>query len=1066
MRRILLSVAWIVAFALGTSSLLLGQGGGLGYVVSTIGGASPIGLGDNGPATSALLYNPWGVTIDGSGNLFIADTSNHRIRKMTPAGVISTFAGAGIEYFGGDNGPATSAFLSFPSGVAVDPASGSVYIADRGNHRVRRVTTNGTISTVAGTGTAGFAGDGGLATAARLNLPADVTLDSAGNLYIADEANHRIRMVNPGGVISTVAGNGTAGFAGDNGPAVSAQLNTPRGVAVDSTGIYIADTNNNRVRKISLAGTIRTMAGTGTAGNLGENVTATDGRLNTPSGVAADGNGTVYIASSAAVRKVSPSGIITTIAGTGTPGFGGDGGAATAAQFDITFAGVVEVDSAGNLYVADRNNNRIRKITPSGQISTIAGSTQFAGDGGPATSATLFYPSGLAFDSPGNLYFADRENQRIRKITPAGVISTVAGTGGRGFGGDTGPATSALLNRPWGLAVDGAGNLYTVDALNNRIRKITPSGTISTIAGTGSAGFSGDGEQGTQAQINTAFADTDAVADASGNVYFTDTNNHRVRKVTSSGVISTVAGTGTAGFSGDGGPAVSAQLNAARGLALDTQGNLYIADINNHRVRKVNPSGAISTVAGNGLNAQSGDSGPALSAGLPMPREVAVDSSGNLYIRTFGPRIRKVTPAGVIYTVGGTGSAGFSGDGGLATLATFNGLQNFAVDSTGNVYLSDSLNHRIRKMTLLTPASLSLVSGNDQSGPIGRVLLNPLTVRVAGSGDIAVPGVTVTFAVTQGSATLSANAVVTGADGTASVDVTFGSTAGPVVVTASVSGAPTKAFSLTATAAAAGPPPPRISTGGGIIGGGLSIPAVRQISANSIISIFGTDFAPPGTARLVSSSDLVNGRLPTKLAGICVQVGSQLAPLFHVFPGQVNLQVPGIAGTGSVPVQVIQNCGESNEVKSNIVNVPSQPASPEFFFFIGNADGRNPIAATDAISGALIGAPGLIAGVTFVPAKPGDFLTIYATGLGATNPAFAAGELPDRAATAVLPVTVTLGQTELAAEDVLYAGLTSFAGLYQINIHIPAEVPDGNIPVTVQVGDFFTPVGGYVTVKR
>ena len=320
--------------------------------------------GDGGPATAAQLNAPVGVALDPAGNLYIAERENHRIRKVTPGGVISTYAGTGTQGFSGDGGPATGAQLLGPGGVALDPA-GNFYIADRNNDRIRRVSTDGTIATYAGSGSLGFSGDGGPATAARLNMSlGGVALDSAGNLYIADLLNERIRKVSPVGTISTYAGNGGYGFWGDGGPGTAAQLR-PRGMALDPAGnLYIADFGNSRV------------------------------------------------------RKVTPGGTISTYAGTGTPGFAGDGGPATAAQ--LSFPQGVALDSAGNLYIADSNNNRIRKVTPGGTISTYAGTglQGFSGDGGPAIDAQLWFPVGVALDSAGNLYIADQENQRIRKVTP------------------------------------------------------------------------------------------------------------------------------------------------------------------------------------------------------------------------------------------------------------------------------------------------------------------------------------------------------------------------------------------------------------------------------------------------------------------------------------------------------------------------------------------------------------------------------------------------------------------------------------------------------------------------
>ena len=335
-------------------------------------------------------------------------------------GVIRTMAGSNTRGYGGDGGSATSAAFDQPRAAAVGP-DGTVYIADTFNHRVRRVDPRGAVTTLAGTGQAAYSGDGGLAGAATLHWPHGVAVDQAGaSLYIADSANHRIRRVDLGsGIITTVAGGATAGWAGDGGPAVGAQLEDPKAVwAAPSGDLYVADSGNERIRRI-------------------------------------DGSGT-----------------ITTIAGTGVPGYSGDGGPAGTAQFDGPRG--IAGDSAGNLYVADDNNNRIRRIDPSGVVTTVAGTggPGYTGDGGPARSAQLRNPRGVAVDGRGSIFIADSMNARIRMVDPAGVISTVAGCGRHGFGGDGGPATVARMFEPRGVAVGPAGDLFVADTYNDRIRRV------------------------------------------------------------------------------------------------------------------------------------------------------------------------------------------------------------------------------------------------------------------------------------------------------------------------------------------------------------------------------------------------------------------------------------------------------------------------------------------------------------------------------------------------------------------------------------------------------------------
>jgi PKD repeat protein len=428
----------------------------------------------------------------------------------------------------------------------------------------------------------------------------------------------------------------------------------------------------------------------------------------------------IVVAAAVAVPSafgVSVRDTITTLAGTGTAGFAGDGGQATSAQLNLPTG--VAVDGQGNLYIADYVNHRIRKVS-SGIITTVAGTgtAGYSGDGGQATSAQLDYPFGVAVDAQGNLYIADQVNQRIRKVS-GGIITTVAGTGTAGYSGDGGQATSAQLNNPIGVAVDGQGNLYIADYMNHRIRKVS-SGIITTVAGTGTAGYSGDGGQATSAQLDGPVG---VGVDAQGSVYIADQGNQRIRKL-SGGIITTVAGTGTAGFLGDGGQATSAQLNSPFGVAVDGQGNLYIADASNHRVRKVS-GGIITTVAGTGTSGYSGDGGQATSAQISEPVGVAVDGQGNLYIADYdNQRIRKVS-GGIITTVAGTGTLGFSGDGGQAASAQLYYPHGVAVDGQGSVYLGDSFNHRVRKIENKLPTAS--INASPSSGQA------PLTVNFDGS---------------------------------------------------------------------------------------------------------------------------------------------------------------------------------------------------------------------------------------------------------------------------------------------------------------------------------------------
>ena len=692
------------------------------YLISTYAGGAP--LPTPALAVDVPIQAASGVATDAAGNIYFAVADS--VFKLDQGGVLTRVAGNSRPGYSGDGGPATSAQvnLSFlvdaflANGLAVDPA-GSLFIADSGNHRVRRVSPDGIIATVAGIGTMGFSGDGGPATSAQLAHPNGLTVDGAGNLFIADYDNQRIRKVSTAGIITTVAGGGTAGL-GDGGPAVDAQLGVrlpgystgPLGVAVDASGnLFIGDYGNHRIRQVSAAGIITTVAGNGNRGFSGDGGAATGAQLASPVGPAVAAAGNVFFADAgnARIRQVSTSGIITTVAGDGTLGPSGDGGPATSTPL---FPNSVAVDGAGNLFIGDYGSNRIRKVSPGGIMTTVAGCAPgcipggIPGDGGPATSVRLWlglgdpnFLGGTALDSAGNLFIADTNNQRIRKVSPDGIITTAAGTGAMGFSGDGGPATSAQLSAPLAVAVDSENNLYIADTYNNRVRKVSANGIITTVPGP-------DSEFGVP---------TGVAVDGDGNVFTTDSLRSgaccstAIRKISPSGVVTTVAGGGAiTGPLTDGAAATDANLFGFLSLAVDSAGNLFIAAPFDGRVHKVSPSGVITTVAGGGaLRGTSADGGPAKSAALASPTGVAVGGAGNLFISTADydydssggdERIRKVSPSGIITTVAGTGAfaIGLSADGAPATSAQLAGPAGVAVDGTGNVFFADTSNNTVR----------------------------------------------------------------------------------------------------------------------------------------------------------------------------------------------------------------------------------------------------------------------------------------------------------------------------------------------------------------------------------
>lgn len=500
--------------------------------LSSIAGDGTSGYsGDGGPATSARFNNATDLEVDSQGNLFIVDAYNYVVRMVTSDGLISTVAGNGIQGDSDDGGQATAGPLNAPAGVAVD-AGGNLYIAEYSGCKIRRVSPQGVITTVAGNGYAGFAGDGGPASAAELQFPEDVAMDPSGGFFVADRFNYRIRRVDGGSVMTTYGGTGEPGFGGDGGLAIDAQLNWPSAAAGNTQhDVYIADTANNRIRKVSHDGTTTTVAGTSIRGYNGDGIAATAAELYQPAGVAVDAAGAVYIADTGnhRVRRIRTDGQIETIAGNGARASSGDGGIATAASFIAPIA--VAVDQAGNVFVSDTQANEVRKISTDGHITAFAGTGApgFSGDGGPATAATLTGPSSIAIATNGNIVIADTYNNRIRTIDTTGHIATVAGNGTRGYGGDDGPATTASLNGPVGIALQTDGRMAIADTQNNRIRLVDTNGTITTAVGDGTAGLSGDGSEATHARVNLP---SGVLFDADSKLYVVDTINSRVRLIT------------------------------------------------------------------------------------------------------------------------------------------------------------------------------------------------------------------------------------------------------------------------------------------------------------------------------------------------------------------------------------------------------------------------------------------------------------------------------------------------------------------------------------------------------
>ncbi|MFZ0760225.1 MAG: choice-of-anchor D domain-containing protein [Candidatus Sulfotelmatobacter sp.] len=809
--------------------LLAGAANAQEDYINVFAGGGPNGV----AATVAAVYQPTNIAVDSSGNIYFSSAYSsyqHRVWKITKStGILTIVAGSYSDGYGGDGKLAVNALLNTPLGMAVDHA-GNVFIADQHNCIVREVTAStGDITTVAGTpvtcesGTGTTIGNGGPATKAYLYYPTGVAIDKNGNLFIADQYNHQIRIVacatvtstggtcavNSGetkGDIYTVAGDGTAGYNGDSQAAIAAELYYPYGVTTDTAGnLYIADEYNQRVRRVACGtgissctapsgetkGDIYTLAGDGTAGYNGDGITASTAEVYYPTTVSVDNAGNLFLADyyNQRIREVScatktssgtactastnqTAGEIFTVVGTGSPGYNDDGQSATGAE--IYYATGVAVDSAGDLFVADQDNYRIREVpcdvstltctVPTGDtkqfIYTVGGTggTTFYGNDIPATGAELYYPTGAASDSSGNIYIADYDDCVVQKVSATGEISVFAGTlGACSYSGDGGAATSANLNHPNRVVVDSKDNVFISDYYNCLIRKVT-GGTITSVVGKSpslACGYSGDGGAATAAELDEPIGIN---LDASGNLYIADYGNQVIRvvsclTVTSTGAtctpktgetrgdIYTFAGDHTlgAGYSGDGGPATSAQLYYPYDVAADAAGNVYVADTYNMRIRIVDPAGIISTFAGNGATGYQGDGGLAGDTSLYYPTGVGIDGAGDVLIADQdNERVRLVDGEGLIHTIAGDGTAGFSGNDVLATTAELYYPEGVNVDPSGNVYVADYNNWLIREITAPITLNSSLPSITFGTQTISTTSdAVALTLRANGAADIA-----------------------------------------------------------------------------------------------------------------------------------------------------------------------------------------------------------------------------------------------------------------------------------------------------------------------------------------
>ncbi len=678
----------------------------------------------DGIGATASFKEPHGVAVDSSGNVYVADSGNNKIRKVTPAGIVTTYAGSGM--IGSSDGAGSAAAFNGPRGVAVD-SMGNVYVADTENNKIRKISPTGVVSTLAGSENEGKTD--GLGAVASFRAPRGLAVDTGGNVYVADTYNSLIRKISPAGLVTTIAGSGNFGIG--TGPELGS-IWYPHAVAVDSAGnVYIADTYNYKILKLTSTGILSTLAGSGVFGNA--NGIGEAAGIYSPVGVAVDPSGAeIYVVDGfSTIRKISSAGMVTSIAG--TSGLGADDGVGSAASF-MNPVGIA-VDSGGHLYIGDWGNHSIRKITATGSVTSLAGIKVDAD--GTGALASFNNPSGVAVDSGGNVHVADQNNHKIRKVSASAVVTTEAGKSS--YGNADGGVATATFDQPRGIAVDALGNRYVADASNHKIRRITPLGVVDTLAG---SGLFGDAD----GSANSArFAYPSGVSvDNNGNVYVADTFNHKIRKINQAGIVTTIAGSGARGDAD--GIGVNARFSSPRGVAVDRNGNVLVADSSNHKIRHISASGVVMTLAGTGMSGSI--DGPSALASFNEPTGVALDDEGNIFIADRGNhKIRMLSPQGVVTTIGGSVRSGMSD--GFATNAKFNFPYGITVDSSGNLYVADESNHKIRKGTRFLSQTISFV-------PVGTKAFGDAPFILTANANSALP---ISFEIISGPVTISGKTV-------------------------------------------------------------------------------------------------------------------------------------------------------------------------------------------------------------------------------------------------------------------------------------------------------------------
>jgi trimeric autotransporter adhesin len=882
---------------------------------------------------------------------------------------LARFAGIDTSRLTGDNGPAYYAALQGPFAVARDSV-GNIYIGEIA--RIRKIDTHGVITTIAGTGAAGESGDGGPATAAEINYVGGLVIDSRGNLYFSED-QVRIRRIAPDGTIWLFAGTGGGGYNGEGVAALSAEINAA-GLAVDALDqLYLAEPNNARVRVIDKDGKIATFAGTGTSGYAGEGGSALQAQLSQPLDLVFDATGNLYVADGQRVAKIDTHGVLTRVAGDPSLPFGILSQDEVPATQSSLAAFSVATDPQGDVFVA---TPRVRKITPDGVIHAFAGIEDynpqpFTEACGDAVKATV-RAAGMKADANGSVLFINHLVDRLQQATSAGKISTIAGAGPNLFTGDGGLAGVVTFANPSAIAFEKLGNLYVADTGNNRIRRIDASGIVTTVAGGGGPVYNQD--PGCSADQNKFLRHPHGVVvDSSGGIFVADTGKNRILRVAPDGTQTTIAGTGVAGFSGDGGPATAAQLSQPNGVLVDGTGNIFITDSGNFALRKIDAGGTIHTLWTKGATGS-----------------MAFDAAGDLLFPAT-TSVERLSVSGAISPVAGTGEYTFSAAPGFVSgVEEIGGASAVALDSAGSIYVADAVKGVIERVSHNCALS---VDG-------GATLRQPAGLAFDAKGNFYISDAS------QGTIWIGAP------------------------TPAPPSESPTPYFGRTGIQSAA---PANLVN---LIGEPPAPPIQAPIAPGQLLRIRGVCIGPFDP---VFDGFGAGGTLSTSAGGTQIQFNNTAAPLISVSSGEIIAQAPfeldgqlqsavaltyqGVAIQSAIAVQA------ANPAIFTSGNLPSGPA------IALNQDGTLNSATQ--------------------PAPRGSVVVLYATGTGQTMPPGSDGTVPPDAALPKpkLPVIATIGSNNAR---ILYAGdAPGFVGLTQVNLVVPRSIVGGGAqPITLEVGGF------------